>query len=139
MISKKLFVDTSWFRAFSDPKDDFYTKASSQFKEISKNSIKLITSNYVLDETYTLIRTKVSFQSSLDFREMLASMVGTLKLVRVLPQDEFDAWKWFTQDWSGLSFTDCTSFALMNRVGLNDVVTFDKHFVRAGFTIFKSP
>jgi len=135
MVSK-LFVDTSWFKAFSDPSDDFYKNATKQYKKINKEKINLITTNYILDESYTLIRTKVGYQSSMDFREMLVSLVGTLKLIRVIPLDEFKAWEWFIKDWSRLSFTDCTSFAVMKRVGLEDVATFDQHFTKAGFKIF---
>lgn len=136
-LGGKLFVDTSWFKAFSDPKDDFYKSAIGQYKTIKENNIKLITTNYILDESYTLIRKRVGYQSVMDFNEMLPSLVGTLKLVRITPHDEFEAWTWFKKDWSDLSFTDCTSFAVMKRLELKDVATFDNHFARAGFTIFK--
>jgi predicted nucleic acid-binding protein len=34
------------------------------------------------------------------------------------------------------SFTDCTSFALMKQLGVNDSFAFDEHFKQAGFTVF---
>lgn len=136
-MDSKLFVDTSWFKAFSDPKDDFHKSATDQYKIIKEDNIKLITTNYILDESYTLIRKRVGYQSAMDFNEMLASLVGTLKLIRIIPQDEFKAWEWFKKDWSDLSFTDCTSFAVMKRLELTEVATFDQHFARASFTIFK--
>ena len=67
-----------------------------------------------------------------DFRHDLAKTIK-IKLVRSLPQDEAAAWEWFLLDWSDLSFTDCVSFAVMKRLGLEQVATFDKHFERAGF------
>ena len=133
----KLFVDTSWFKAIADPADDFSEIASDQFEVLMKNETLLITTNYVLDEAFTLLRTRLDLQSALDFREMLVQMGNRLKLVRILPQDEEDAWKWFPENWSKLSFTDCTSFAVMKRLGLTDVATFDQHFAKAGFKIFK--
>lgn len=133
----KLFVDTSWFKAFSDPKDDFYEEASQQFVKIKKEGIELVTTNFMLDESYTLIRNKVGYESAMEFRELLKSLSHVLELVRILPEDESNAWNWFIEKWSNLSFTDCTSFAVMKRLGLLDVATFDQHFAKAGFKIFK--
>jgi predicted nucleic acid-binding protein len=36
-----------------------------------------------------------------------------------------------------VSFTDCLSFAIMNRVGLKEVFTFDRHFGLAGFNLIQ--
>lgn len=47
--------------------------------------------------------------------------------------DEARAWNWFLKDWSDFSFTDCVSFALMERLGFKRVATFDRHFSKAGF------
>lgn len=134
MTSNNIFVDTSWFKALADPKDDFYSKAHKQLTSFSKNT-HLVTTNYILDESFTLIRTKASLDRVLDFRDTLFQMGDILKVVRVLPQDDSKAWDWFPKNWSKLSFTDCTSFAVMTRLGLKDVATFDDHFSRAGFNM----
>lgn len=33
------------------------------------------------------------------------------------------------------SFTDCLSFLVMERLGIQQVLTFDKHFIQAGFKV----
>lgn len=137
MANNKLLVDTSWFKAFVDKRDDFHQQAVLQFNKIENDKLQLITTNFILDESYTLIRKRVSKLESFKFRELISGLTGVLSLVRVTPKDENDAWSWFENDWSDLSFTDSTSFAVMKRLGLKDVATFDKHFSRAGFTIFK--
>ncbi len=44
------------------------------------------------------------------------------------------AWDLFTRyDDKVLSFTDCTSFALLRERGLTEVFTFDSDFVKVGF------
>lgn len=134
MMLNKVFVDTSWFKALSDPMDLFYPKSHEQLVAFPK-SIKLITTNYVLDESFTLIRVKSNLDAALDFRNTLLGMSDILKVVRVLPQDDTKAWDWFPKNWSKLSFTDCTSFAVMQRLDLKDVATFDEHFSRAGFNM----
>lgn len=133
----KVFVDTSWFKAFVDKRDDFYTQAVDQFSKIESERKSLVTTNFILDESYTLIRKRVSKVEAYKFRELLLDLTQILTLVRITPKDENDAWKWFENDWSDLSFTDCTSFAVMKRLDLKDVATFDQHFSRAGFTVFK--
>jgi len=50
-------------------------------------------------------------------------------LIRITSTDEENAWKIFVnyQD-KGFSFTDCTSFAIMERLGIKEVLAFDDHF-----------
>ena len=96
----------------------------------------LITTNYIVDETLTLLRVRKNLEISLQFRDMLLEMSHALKLIRITSQDESKAWEWFPKPWSKLSFTDCTSFAVIRRLDLVTVATFDDHFARAGFKIF---
>lgn len=135
MASNQVFVDSSWFKALADPSDDFSESAVKQYEIFRNNKTLLVTTNYILDESFTLVRVKVDLQSALDFREMLVSFGSDLKLVRITPQDERMAWEWFPKNWSRLSFTDCTSFAVMKRLGLKEAAAFDKHFTQAGFKI----
>ena len=135
MISSSVFIDTSWFKAFIDNKDDFYEQASKQYKMLSSQKTNLITTNFIIDETLTLLRVRRGLVHSLKFRDLLVEMINHLKVVRVLSTDENLAWNWFPKSWSKLSFTDCTSFAVMQRLGLKDVATFDDHFARAGFNM----
>jgi predicted nucleic acid-binding protein len=54
-------------------------------------------------------------------------------LVRITEDDEERAWRIFRQyDDKGFSFTDCTSFALMERLDINTVFAFDDHFIQYG-------
>ena len=137
MISNKVFVDTSWYKAFLDQNDDFFSLAIDQYKKIKSEEIVFVTTNFIIDEALTLIRIRCGLQLALKFRDMLSEMDSILQVIRVLPEDEEKAWEWFPKDWSKLSFTDCTSFAVMKRLGLSDVATFDNHFTQAGFKVFK--
>ncbi|MFH2085256.1 MAG: PIN domain-containing protein [bacterium] len=134
MASNNIFIDTSWFKALADPQDNFHAKALTQLQNFSQ-STNFITTNFILDETHTLIRVKTDLESALNFRTLLTKLGIILKVVRVLAQDEFKAWDWFPKQWKRLSFTDCTSFAVMQRLDLKDVATFDDHFSRAGFNM----
>lgn len=137
MTRKQAFVDTSFFKAISDKNDDFHSSSVRILKKIKLAGFELVTSNYILDETYTLIRTRCGYEDSVDFHDGLFSGMLSLRIVRVEAYDEVKAWEFFLNKWSKLSFTDCASFAVMNRLGLKDVATFDHHFAQAGFKLLK--
>lgn len=134
-MTQSLFVDTSFFKAYCDIKDDFHPRALQIFQELKEAKVQLITSNYILDETFTVIRSKCGLEIVKQFKKILEQFEADLKIMRVLVTDEVNAWDFFLSNWSGLSFTDCVSFALMKRLELKQVATFDEHFQRAGFTI----
>lgn len=135
MVSSNIFVDTSWFKAFLDTDDDFHQQSERQYVKLKASNSHFVTTNYIVDETLTLLRVRKNLELSLQFRDMLLEMSHSLKLIRITSQDESKAWDWFPKNWSKLSFTDCTSFAVMQRLDLKDVATFDDHFSRAGFDV----
>lgn len=130
-----VFVDTSFFKAFIDPNDDFYPQAKVLWKQLIETHTPLITTNYILDETFTLIRVRCNLPRALELRHVLFTHDINMRVERVLIEDDAAAWDWFEKNWSKLSFTDCVSFAVMKRLELTDVATFDQHFAKAGFRI----
>lgn len=132
-----VFTDTSFFKAYIDKKDQFHQKALKIFEQLKISQVLLITSNYILDETFTLLRVKCNLELAHEFKRALEEFDTGLKIVRVTVADEADAWDYFIKDWSKLSFTDCVSFALMKRLELKRVVAFDTHFQKAGFQMEK--
>ncbi len=130
-----IFVDTSFFKALIDDKDIFHNEAVQKLAELKDSGVNFVTSNFILDESFTLIRVKCGLKLALELKRYLEESSIVLKIARVTVADEAGAWKWFLKDWSKLSFTDCVSFALMKRLGLKNVAAFDNDFKRAGFQI----
>ena len=89
---------------------------------------RLVTTNFVFDESVTLIRYRLGFTPAKTFGEQLlrANIANVLAVSR---QDETRAWEIFTRyrDKS-FSFTDCTSFAMMERLTLDSAVAIDDDF-----------
>lgn len=135
MASEDVFVDSSMWKALIDPADDFYAKAAEIWNSFRLRQVCLFTTNYILDESFTLIRKRCGIKSAILLRDRLVSSQNNVKIVRVTIADEKNAWNWFLKDWSNLSFTDCVSFAVMKRLGLTHTATFDQHFGKAGFTV----
>jgi len=133
---KQIFVDSGLFKAFVDPNDTFHLQAKTFWKESIFSNAPLITTNYILDETFTLIRIKCNLERALELRNVLFYHEANLQIERITVDDDAAAWEWFEKDWSKLSYTDCVSFAIMKRLELTDVATFDDHFTRAGFSVY---
>lgn len=132
-MNKSCFVDTSFFKAFIDERDEFHGHSLKIFQKLKQLNIQLITSNYILDETFTVVRSKCGLEKVKQFKSVLEQFEEDFRIIRVLAADETDAWNFFLNDWSKLSFTDCVSFAMMKRLKLTKVVAFDNHFQKAGF------
>lgn len=131
----QIFVDTSFFKALIDEKDDFHTQGVQIFENVQRENLLLVTTNYVLDETYTLIRKRRGREKVRELRDFLVKIAPQIRITRVTSADDASAWEWFLKDWSDLSFTDCVSFAVMERLSLTRVAAFDDHFSRAGFEL----
>ena len=132
---EEVFVDTSGFKALLDEEDEFHQDAIKLWDRLRNEKIILLTTNYILDETFTLLRARCGIQLALDFRDLLVKSANVLKIERVTTKDESSAWNWFENDWSKLSFTDCVSFSVMKRLNIKRVVSFDIHFKKAGFKL----
>lgn len=134
-MDNAIFLDTSFFKALVDNQDDFSPRATEIWQKFKNLSIMLISSNLMLDESFTLIRVRCGLERVKTLKDFLATNSKTIQIHRVKEVDEKHAWEWFEKDWSKLSFTDCVTFAQMKRLGIKKVATFDEHFKRAGFEV----
>lgn len=126
----RLFVDTSAWYAYvnhSDPDHGVVKRALESFAGT------LVTSNFVFDETITLVRYRLNHRIALRVGEFLLN-VNEVDLLHVESEDEDEAWKLFKKRRDQTySFTDCTTFALMKRFKINLVAALDSDFVTEGF------
>ena len=129
MGQNKIFVDTSAWYAIIDKNDRDHALAATKIQVLDR---PLVTSNYIFDEILTLLRAKLGFTVAVPFGQKLWNQEISA-LVRITEDDEERAWRIFRQyEDKGFSFTDCTSFALMDRLEINTVFAFDDHFIQYG-------
>jgi uncharacterized protein len=125
-----VFADTSAFIAAYDPRDQEHEVAGRLLKELIGTGARLLTTNFILDETLTWFRRDPDARENVG-RAILESAL--LDYVRLEESDERRAWnlclKLRDKDFS---FTDLTSFAVMERLKLREVFTFDDDFRRYG-------
>jgi hypothetical protein len=134
MMLPRIFIDTGAFMALEDESDQYH-EAALQFREqvLRKKRYEIITTSYILDETLTLIRFRISIKASVDFsKEIRKSKV--VKIVHVSKEMEGKARDIFERyDDKDFSFTDCVSFVLMQEWGIEEAFAFDQHFNQMGF------
>ena len=134
MRPPELFVDTSAWVALLDVSDGLHGRAGAFWKEMLAANRRLLTSDYVLDESYTLLRRR---RKGREMAILLHDLVAGSEIVaEVEVGEELRALGW--EIFVGykdqvLSFTDCTSFALMRERTILEAFTFDADFQRAGF------
>ena len=122
---KRVFVDTGAWYALIDAKDPDHSAVAAC---LGQHGGRLATSNFVFDETVTLLRYRLGHRSARACGEALLAG-GIAPVFRVTPADEARAWEIFARYRDkGFSFTDCTSFALMKRLGIASAVALDEDF-----------
>lgn len=131
-----LFVDTGAFLALYNNRDQYHSTASARWKQVARERLICVTSNFVLNETFTLLARRAGYRfAAARARSLYAS--ETLTIVRPTHEDEISALAFFEKYADQeIGFTDCISFALMHKRRIRDVFSFDHHFARAGFELW---
>lgn len=137
MADRVVFLDTSGIFAWINQRDPNHQAMVALPHE---PGCRLLTTDYILDETLTLFMARgIPHQ-----RKRLLSMVNTSGIVQLvwIGQDYFrEASQWmFKYEDYPFSFTDCTSFACMAKLGIRKAATTDAHFEKVGFiNLLKNP
>ena len=127
---ERVFVDTSGWYAAADRRDPDHGAVA---RWLRRKTVPLITSDYIFDETVTLIRIELGHPAAIRFGENVRTS-AVVHIVTVTTEDREAAWEIFRKfEDQKLSLTDCTSFAVMKRLGLTRVLTVDRHFALMGF------
>ena len=129
---KRIFVDTGAWYAVVDKKDPDHAQAESYFRN---NKTPLLTTNFIFDETITLLRSRLGWSTAKEFGQNLKNS-SFVSIIGIKDEDEKRAWQIFLkykdQDYS---FTDCTSFAVMERLKIDTAFSFDSHFESMKFQV----
>ena len=127
-----IFIDTSAFLALENRKDEYHRPALIFRDSLFKSKESLVTSDYVLDESYTIIRLRAGHKIAVQFGEMIqvTGLIEIKYLTKEILQEAWHIFKSFSD--KEFSFTDCTSFALMESLQIKTTFTFDDHFNQYG-------
>lgn len=130
-----VFVDTGGWFAYFVRRDSDHMAAVDWMRQ---NRQPLVTTDYVLDELFTLLKLRESHRVAAAAGTALLDQSVT-RLERVGEADFRAAWGVFQQysdkRWS---FTDCTSKVIMERLSVTHAFAFDSHFEEFG-TVVRVP
>ena len=127
-----LFADTSALYALLNAQDAFHARVKEIFLSEIARQTKIITSNFVVDETTTLLRYRAGFPEAEKFLDII--LKGEIAVIHVDTKLESKAIRIFKayKD-KAFSFTDCTSFALVDTYKINKTLSFDSDFRKYRF------
>jgi predicted nucleic acid-binding protein len=132
----KLFVDTWGWVTIADRRQPRHQVTAKLYDERIRDPGLIVTSNFVLDELFTMLFATRPFSLASSFcNSVLASPRLTIEFVS---PDRFAAafeFRLKLADKPNISFTDITSMVIMRELGIVDVMTGDRHFqqVNLGF------
>lgn len=117
-------MDSGAWYAASVPNDADHSAAKAF---IASNAEPFVTSDYVYDELLTLFRSRGNIERAMGWVEQIRT--ERYHIARVTPDDIEQAtsifFRFADKEWS---FTDCTCFVVMQRLGIQRAFSFDDHF-----------
>lgn len=133
----RIFVDTSAYIALVRIADDNHKHADDIAKEIGKYSIRVYTTNFVIAETHAFLVSRSGHDLALRFITDLDA--SATNIIRIAAKDE-ERCKAVIKQYrdKDFSYTDCCSFAVMERIGIEHSFDFDDHFMQYRFTSLRN-
>lgn len=130
---KALFVDTAGWVACADGADPAHRRCCEARDAALEAGQTLITTDYVVDETLTLVRLRLGLSAAEKWWQQVDGS-ARLRWERI-DSDRFEKARqlFFQYRDKNFSFTDCTSLIVMRETRLTHALTTDGHFRQAGF------
>jgi predicted nucleic acid-binding protein len=124
------FADTSFWFGLQERRDNRHQDARAL---VARGIGRIVTTNQVVGETWTLIRRRSGHAAAVGFLDRLAALTD-VEVIHVDEAVEADAWHWLRgRPEREYSFVDATSFAVMRRRRIREALAFDGDFNAAGF------
>ena len=129
-MTSLIFLDTGYLLALVNERDQYHQQAL-ELSVVYEASVFLTTDAVLMELGNALSRSyKAQAIEFIDYLMQDESVV----LVRLTPElfsDAFSRYRHYRDQQWGL--VDCLSFVVMERYGINQVLSFDRHFAQAGF------
>ena len=134
-MPSRIFVDTVFVIALINQRDQYHQQASELADRFA--GYPLLTTDAVLLEIGNALARGYKQEAIEVIEQFWASdEVEIKRLTPYLFEQAFELYKQYRdKDWS---LVDCISFVAMREAGISQALTFDRHFVQAGFEVLAS-
>lgn len=135
MTCRRVFGDTSFFFALAAKRDPAHRPAVLVYEKLLKAGTRIVTTEYILDETLTLTKARINASIALAVLDRIETSEAID--LEMLTAERFLSSKHYFRKHSdhGYSFTDCTSFVVMDELEIGAALTTDRHFAEAGYEV----
>lgn len=127
-----VFLDTSAVLALLVSGDRNHARARRAFQQLGTKEAQLLTTSYVLVETYALLRRRVGISAVRRVREDLEPLLDVVWIGAAEHRRGLDR---LESGPRGLSLVDAVSLTVMEQRGLDRAFAYDRDFVRHGFEL----
>lgn len=129
---EKIMVDTSAIYALLDKSDDMHNQAKKILFMLAEEKATVMITNFIVAECHALLASRLNPGLARNWLENLSWPVE-----RITEEDEIKALNIIVNyEDKAFSYTDATTFAVMERLGINKVFAFDRHFAQYGFLLY---
>ena len=129
---RRVFVDSAAYLALLDATDEHHPQATDTAGLLADARYRQFTTNAVVFEAHALILSELGIVAGVGFLRGIDA--SSTVVIRVRAADEARAKQIvFAYRDKDFSFTYALSFAVMERLGIQLVFTFDRHFTQYGF------
>jgi uncharacterized protein len=129
----RAFIDTSAFYALLDRDDENHARAKRAWATILSGENTLVTSNYVLVESFALLQARLGIEAVRAFQEDILPLINIEFVVSEIHRSGVSVL--LSASRRTLSFVDCVSFEVMRALGIKTIFAFDPHFKEHGFIL----
>lgn len=138
-----LFIDTWGWVTIHNKREPRHGEINAFYRDFRAQGGTIYTTDYVLDETLTLLFRRLPFSLARKSMAFLDEAVrqGYLCLEMITPErfKQAKELRLRFQDKPKISFTDLTSMVVMKELGLISILTEDDHFAWVGMGFKKVP
>jgi predicted nucleic acid-binding protein len=128
-----VFADTSGLLALLNAKDENHARAERAFRDLRARQASLVSTSFVLVETYALVGRRLGLDAVRSFRADFAPLIDVVWVDEALHNAGLDLL--LDRRKRLLSLVDAVSFVTMRQSHMDEAFAFDPHFEQEGFSL----